>query len=396
MRIAIAVGGFTGGEANELRKKIGAWSIKDDKELRPWLDRLAAGMRRNGLSEEFIAMLLGQMKGFAEYGFPESHAASFAFLAYASCYVKCHYPAAFFCGLLNSQPMGFYSCHALISTAQREGVTVRPISIHHSDWDHTLERQPDGNHRLRLGFRLMAGLRQDVVASMVAARQALPAGRFHSLEQLCSEVRMFRHELTVLAAADVFQDLGVSRKDALWFAQKAPLAELLEDADPAVAFSDEAPLERVQQDFAAFGTSLYRHPAGLLKEGTWPYDIPVSALTLADRMNQQEPGRSVYVFGLILVRQAPPSAKGMVFLTLEDEQGLINLALTPQVYRKFHALVDNQSFLCVRAKVQRVAESHSLLVSRVFPADGPHARVHELKPKEPQEGSHWVTPRNYH
>ena len=138
MRIAIAVGNFSGGEANELRKNIGAWGVKDfDRDLFPLLQKLEKGMQENGIKPEFAEQILGQMRGFAEYGFPESHAVSFSLIAYASCYLKCHYPAAFYISVLNSQPMGFYSEHALLQAARREGIKLLPISLELSDWDHS-------------------------------------------------------------------------------------------------------------------------------------------------------------------------------------------------------------------------------------------------------------------
>ncbi len=145
---------FTAGEANELRKKIGAWGIKDfNRDLEPLLNKLEQGMRDNGVKPEFAEQILGQMKGFAEYGFPESHAVSFSLIAYASCYLKCHYPAAFYISVLNSQPMGFYSPHALLQAARREGIELLPLSLRHSHWDHCLEKpSPEGVYAIRLGF----------------------------------------------------------------------------------------------------------------------------------------------------------------------------------------------------------------------------------------------------
>lgn len=381
MRIAITVGGFTGGEANELRKSIGAWSIKSDKELGPWLEKLAEGMRKNGLKEEFVQSTVAQMKGFSDYGFPESHAVSFAHLAYASCYLKCHYPAAFFCSVLNSQPMGFYSPHALIEAAKRDKVVIKPISISYSFWDHTLEKPlPEENSKkyvLRLGFRLIHGIRRSGVEKILLARKFLE-GSFSSMEHFCQNVSLYRHDFTALAFADLFRELSLSRKEALWFAEKAPICDFLEDVEESVSFSNESDQERVEKDFAAFGTSLYCHPAKLVKR-SWQYEIPLKAITISEEIIKKSRGANIYIFGMVLVRQAPPSAKGMVFLTLEDEKGFINLAMAPPVYKKYHQLVDGRSFILARAKVQKNNESHSLLVINVYAPKESSAKVYDLE-----------------
>jgi error-prone DNA polymerase len=366
MRIAIAVGNFSPGEANELRKKIGAWGIKDfDRDLDPLLVKLERGMRENGIAGEFAAQILAQMQGFAEYGFPESHAVSFALIAYASCYLKCHYPAAFYISVLNSQPMGFYSPHALLQAARREGIHILPISLRHSAWDHRLERETGcGDYAIRLGFRLVRGLAESSAGRIVRFRDAT-SGRL-DFRQLAHDCELRRDEVSALAAAGVFRELGASRSDALWRAEAAPCKPLLDAPDDAIDWPVESRLESIRKDFRAFRTSLGEHPATVIRRSQWPYPVKADKFVSAGELGALRTDVDVFVFGMVLVKQSPGSAKGMVFVTLEDETGFINLAFTPQVYTRYYRLVDQQPFLCVVGRLQRVNESHSVLVKRVF------------------------------
>ena len=368
MRIAIAVGNFTPGEANELRKKIGAWGIKDfNRDLLPLLQKLETGMQENGIKPEFAEQILGQMKGFAEYGFPESHAVSFSLIAYASCYLKCHYPAAFYISVLNSQPMGFYSPHALLQSAKREGVALLPLSLNHSHWDHALEK-PVGkaDYAIRLGFRLVNGLPQASVEAFLQVRLRL--GRWDSFEHFVSSNQLARDDLTALAASDVFNELGRDRSDAIWKAEAAPFYPMLDDQEKSISWKAEQSLERIQKDFKAFKTSLADHPVAVIKQQQWPFEVALEKFSLSSDLNALDADTDVFVFGMVLVKQSPGSAKGMVFVTLEDEKGFFNLAFTPQVYTRFYRAIDHQPYLCIVGKLQRVNESHSILVKRVFDA----------------------------
>lgn len=366
MRIAIAVGNFSAGEADELRKKIGAWGVKDfNRDLIPLLSKLEQGMQRNGIKKEFAEQILGQMKGFAEYGFPESHAVSFSLIAYASCYLKCHYPAAFYISVLNSQPMGFYSPHALLQSAKREGISILPLSLEYSNWDHQLEK--DAKRRklaIRLGFRLVNGLSESTVDKIIDCRRSDQS--INSLEQFSKEGDFARDELTALANSNVFSEFVESRSQALWAAEAAPFNPMLDDQEALFCWPVESPMERIQKDFRAFKTSLANHPATVIKSEQWPYSVSVEKFIASAQLNQLAADTDVFVFGMVLIKQSPGSAKGMVFVTLEDEQGFINLAFTPQVYTRFYREVDQQAFLAVVGKLQRVGESHSILVKRVF------------------------------
>ena len=369
MRIAIAVGNFTAGEANELRKKIGAWGVKDfNRDLNPILKKLDQGMKQNGIAPEFAEQILGQMKGFAEYGFPESHAVSFSLIAYASCYLKCHYPAAFYISVLNSQPMGFYSPHALLQSARREGIRILPLCLNRSNWDHQLEKTArQSDYAIRLGFRLVNGLSKSSVDKLMKIR--LQTKGWDSYEAFVSSTHLPRDDMTSLAATDIFKRLQNTRSDALWQAEAAPYQAMVDFQEDDIHWPKEQSLERIQKDFRAFKTSLANHPVAVIKAQQWPYLLDVKKLSVSNALVDIKADTDVFVFGMVLVKQSPGSAKGMVFVTLEDEEGFFNLAFTPQIYTRFYRQVDQQPYLCVVGKLQRVNESHSILVKRVFIAE---------------------------
>ncbi len=399
MRIAIAVGNFTAGEANELRKKIGSWGIKDfNRDLNPLLEKLEKGMHENNVKPEFAEQILGQMKGFAEYGFPESHAVSFSLIAYASCYLKCHFPAAFYISVLNSQPMGFYSPHALLQSARREGIKLLPISINHSLWDHQLEKTgPRKDYAIRLGFRLVKGLAESAVEKIIRHRSRSEG--WQNFEHFTHGCGLSRDEITALAATDLFSHFGDSRSDALWKSEAAPYKPMLDHIDDRIDWKPEATLEAIQKDFRAFKTSLKKHPAEVMRLQQWPYPVAVEKFTIARRLNELPPDIDVFTFGMVLVKQSPGSAKGMVFVTLEDESGFINLAFTPQVYTRFYRQVDQQPFLSVVGKLQRVNESHSILVKRVFDYHSVASLLplrREDDPTAPDASIELIKPRAFH
>ncbi len=402
MRIAIAVGDFTPGEANELRRHMGAWTIKGN--IGPWLTRLAAGMRKNGISEKFVEVILQQMRGFAEYGFPESHSASFAIIAYASSWLKCHYPAAFFMSVLNSQPMGFYSPLALVQAARRCGVEVRAVCVLKSGWEHHLELVTPGDpasgrppvYAIRLGLCLVRGLRESAGRSLLAARPASrPASNdggdgagWENILQVFSvaaERGVFRSDLASLAAADAFAAFGVTRKDAFWMAEAAPHIGLMEDVEERHEFAPESSMERVQHDLHATSVTLGEHPSAIVRSEYWCFDVPVAKLIPSNRLESLRPNAQVTVFGMVLVRQSPPSAKGMVFYTLEDEHGYINLAFTPQVYERFEKVLARQAFICVSGKLQGEKQGNSILVQKVHEPRVPEGDVVPLPRTEAQE-----------
>ena len=366
MRIAMEVGGFSGGEANELRKHMGAFQMKGN--INPWLERLADGMKKNGISEEFAQSILSQMRGFADYGFPESHSVSFALIAYASAYLKCHYPAAFFASVLNSQPMGFYQPHVLVETAKRLGIRILPVCVQHSIWDTTLENiAPVGKppvYGMRLGLRLISGLRSAAGDKIARIRQEA-GGLFVDWSDFSGRVRLFRPDLTALAAAGALSSFGLERKAAIWLAEAAPFYPVLEEVEDPIHWEPESRLECAERDFMGFSTTLGAHPTRIIREEHWCYTVPRTRLVAAKGLRELPTSRAIDVFGMVLVRQSPGSARGMVFVTMEDETGFINLVFTPPTYKKFYLLIERQSFLCVQGNLQRQGDTHSVLVQIV-------------------------------
>ncbi len=401
MRIAIAVGNFTAGEANQLRQNIGAWGIKDfDRDLNPLLVKLEQGMQENGIKAEFAEQILGQMRGFAEYGFPESHAVSFSLIAYASCFLKCHYPAAFYIAVLNSQPMGFYSPHALLQSARREGIKLLPISLKESNWDHQLEEASAATDlAIRLGFRLIKGLTEASVEAIIASREV--TGGWQSFAEFCQAVPLSRDQVTLLAASNLFEADEVPRSQAIWQAEAVPFKPMLDHCDDSIDWQAESPLDAAQKDFEAFKTTLGPHPVSIIKQQQWPYEVAREKFHAASALIGLPANIDVFAFGMVLVKQSPGTAKGMVFVTLEDETGFFNLAFTPQVYKRFHRQVNEQAFLCVVGQLQRVNESHSILAKRVFDISQ-NARLLSLKPLpasatlSPEVGKELIKPRAFH
>ncbi len=371
MRLAIALGDFTPGEADGLRKQIGAWNSKSfDRNLDGHLNKLLSGMKRRGIKQSFIDQTVEHMKGFAHYGFPESHSISFAFIAYASCYLKCHYPAVFYTSILNSQPMGFYSPHALLQSAKRDGVEVLPISVNHSYWDHTLEKieeasaQKPARYAIRMGFRLIMNVSKKAMEKLTKEREE--RGVWSDFESFAKNTSLFRDEYTALAASNAFACLGLDRFEALWRAEAVPFKELLDVEERKLKWRELNSLETAQLDFQSTGVSVEIHPVEQLRERFWCYGLKKEALTLSRDLTDASAKKPVSVFGLVLVRQAPPSAKGMVFYTLEDETGFLNLALSPQVYHKFSETLDRSGFLCVTGQLQKAGVNYcSILVSEV-------------------------------
>ncbi len=383
MRIAMAVGGFTGGEADQLRKHIGSWNIKFERHLHPLLDRLASGMKRNGIAQEFITGIIAQLQGFAHYGFPESHALSFAWLAYASSYLKCKYPAAFFTAVLNSQPMGFYAPHALLQAAKKQAVPLLPTCVQSSDWDHLLEATlaSETNSKvvgIRLGMCLIKGLSEKGAKALIDGRREA-GGSWQSLPHLLSRLKLTRDDVTALAAADALRSFGLSRREALWWAEKVPVSTLLEDEEAQTLWPEESPWVRARLDFAAYQSSLGEHPCRILQREHWYYEIAANTLIPAQNLTDIPDQSLVQVFGMVLSRQAPPTAKGVMFMTMEDATGMLNLVFMPDFYLRCHKSIDGQGFLCVKGILQRNGENHSILVRAVFPYDRKRFQVYKLE-----------------
>ncbi|MEE2981566.1 MAG: error-prone DNA polymerase, partial [Pseudomonadota bacterium] len=358
MRIAVVAAGFSPGEADTLRRAMAAWR-------RPGLidgfqDKLIDGMVANGYSHDFAGRCFKQILGFGEYGFPESHAASFALLVYVSAWLKCHYPAAFTCALLNSQPMGFYAPAQLVRDARDHGVPVRPVDVNHSDWDCTLEAGDDtGEVALRLGLRQIKDLKKAHGERLMAARGT----GYGDVAALARRASLGRPVLERLARADGFRSLGLDRRQAAWAVKGLdgdPLP-LFAVAPPPVSQSGAVPSpvakirlptmglgEHVAEDYATTRLSLKRHPVAFLRD-----ELAAEGVTVAADLARVDPGARVTVAGLVTIRQRPSTAKGIIFVTLEDETGVINLVVRPPVFERHRRALLAAVLLGASGRVER-------------------------------------------
>ncbi|HET8730905.1 MAG TPA: error-prone DNA polymerase [Moraxellaceae bacterium] len=333
IKMAMVAAGFTGGEADQLRRAMASW--KTQGTLHRFEHKLKSGMTARGYDPAYAERLWQQMQGFGEYGFPESHAASFALLVYVSAWLKCHHPAAFCCGLLNSLPMGFYSPSQLVQDVARHGIEVRPVRVEHSQWDHTLERMRGGGLALRLGFRIIAGFSEAAAMRVVAARET---GRLRTLQDLAERARLSKRDLDALISADALLALSGHRPQTQWSAAAlAPAAPLLSaiERDDAVCLDDgierPAPGEvaEVLDDYRATGLSLKQHPMSLLR-AIPPFPRCTRAADLVHLRN----GQFVRVAGVVTGRQRPGTAQGIIFMTLEDETGSLNVVVKPALQER--------------------------------------------------------------
>jgi error-prone DNA polymerase len=352
LRMAMTVASFSGAEAEELRRAVGMRrSMQRMKDLE---GRLRDGMTRNNIGPEAQDNIVQGISSFAMYGFPESHAASFALIAYASAYLKVHYLAAFTCGLLNNQPMGFYSPAVLIKDAQRHGLRVRPICVQHSDWLCTLEPEPDGAFSLRVGLNYVKGLRQSSAETLIAARIRCTA--FASVDALAQQVpELNRKELVALARVGALNSLGAveHRRDALWQVEQAgrPVGPLLREAAPTRAVSN--PLqrmttdERLAADYAGTGITTGPHPMTYQRTA-----LRAKGILSARELEACVTNQFVRIAGCIIARQRPGTAKGFVFLSMEDETGIANIILTPDVFEQNRLVVTRNRFLQIQGKLQ--------------------------------------------
>ncbi|MGN7984796.1 error-prone DNA polymerase [Burkholderia sp. 22313] len=332
MQIAMIAAGFTPGEADELRRAMAAWKRKGN--LEKYHRKIVDGMRERDYPPDFAEQIFEQIKGFGDYGFPESHAASFAKLAYASSWLKCHEPAIFLAALLNSQPMGFYPPSQLVQDAKRHGVQVLPIDVTQSTWEASLEALPDqppphGQPAVRLGLSLVRGLGEAAARRIEAARTA--AGPFDNVDTLARRAQLERRDLEALAAANALATLAGHRRDALWQAvAAAPERDLLATATideaekPALGAPSEA--DDILADYHTTGLTLNRHPVALLRPA-----LRARRLSSAAELHDRPDGRLARACGLVTARQMPGTAKGVMFMTLEDETGCVNLIVRPEL-----------------------------------------------------------------
>jgi error-prone DNA polymerase len=459
LRIAMVAAGFTGGQAEELRRALG---FKRSRERMKQVEvKLRAGMARNGITGPAADQIVLSITSFALYGFPESHSASFALLVYASAYLKAHYPAAFYAALLNNQPMGFYHPATLVKDAQRRGVRFAPVDVQHSDWPCTV--QADG--AVRLGLRYVAGLRAQVGQRIAGSRQPAagsgksttvsgplsaascqlaatvcpkcrcddpsmlevvtdargasgfcnncahdwplgaagrlsgsPAGRFRSIEDLVARTGINREELTVLAEIGALSAFGHTRREALWQVERAvrPTGELFEEGvqscdlaklesceviassgstshDRTIAKSqdDECPLppmsaiERVVADYEGTGLTIGPHPMSMRRA-----EMSLRGALRASDLPRQRHGRRVRVAGAVITRQRPGTAKGFVFLTLEDETGIANIIIRPDLFAEQRLTIINEPFLLVEGILQNQEGVTSVRAERMAGVGG--------------------------
>ena len=350
IRLAMVAAGFSGGEADQLRRAMASWGKNTERnnELLGFKQKLIDGMQAKGYDLDFAERLFRQIQGFGIYGFPESHSASFALLAYVSAWLKCHYPAAFYCALLNSQPMGFYSVSQLVQDAQRHQITVLPVDVLHSQWDHLLEGDIV-NPTVRLGFRLIKGF------SLHAAYKITHSNRqFHSIAQLSRDTLLSRADLSLLSSAGALNSLADNRRQAHWQALAIDNNALFLQPSDLQPEQDSANLQTPSEtdnlyaDYRHTGLSLGRHPMALLRE-----QLPIfrqckrhtDLATLGHR-------RFVRIAGLVTGKQRPGTASGVVFLTLEDETGNSNVVVWQAVQKNCRQALLKAQLLMVKGVIE--------------------------------------------
>jgi error-prone DNA polymerase len=403
LRMAMIAAGFTGGEAEELRRAFGF--KRSEARMKEIEKKLRAGMIRTGIAKEAQEMIVKSITSFALYGFPESHAASFALLAYASAYLKCHYLAAFAAAMLNNQPMGFYSPATIVKDAQRHGLRVKPLDVAHSDWKCTLERDRE-NWVVRLGLRYAKGLREEPAQAIVAERSIRA---FTSIEELKRRVPMLQKaELITLAeigAMNFFRQPATPeasgdaeagekkrrrfhRRDALWQVERVarPAGPLLDDPQEAPVNEEEIPgslpllppdtsplspmtdAERLVADFRGTGMTVGPHPMCYCRAA-----MTALGVRRADELEHLPNGIRLRIAGAIIARQRPGTAKGFVFLSVEDETGIANAIISPDVFAENRVTIVSHPFLLIEGRLQHQDNVISVKVDSVEPLRIPAA-----------------------
>ncbi len=372
MKVAIVCAGFTAGEADALRRSMATFKFTGG--VSKFKGKLVQGMVKNGYTEEFAEKTFSQLEGFGSYGFPESHAASFALIAYASSYLKCHYPDVFCAALINAQPMGFYAPAQIVTDARAHGVAIRPVCINRSRWDCTLEEiEGTARHAVRLGMRLVKGLPEQDAAKIAVARGDEP---FVSIDDMWRRAGVSSAFLVKLAEADAFRPaLKLERRDALW-AIKAlrdeplPLfvaaadrerAVIAEQQEPEVALRQMTEGANVVEDYGHTGVTLRAHPVSFLRDDLTRRNI----VTCAEATSARD-GRWLMTAGLVLVRQKPGSAKGVMFMTIEDETGVANVVVWPSLFEKQRRIVLGSAMMAINGKIQREGGVVHLVAQRMF------------------------------
>lgn len=380
MRVAIECAGFTAGEADQLRRAMATFKFTGG--VSHFRDKLVNGMVERGYSEEFALNTFTQLEGFGSYGFPESHAASFALIAYASSWMKCHHPEVFCAAILNSLPMGFYASAQLVADAEKHGVEVRPVDVNHSTWDCTLENKSNGTLAVRLGMNVIKGMRNEDGAKLSGARFA----PFTSMEDLQRRTGLGVGALEKLAEADAYRSIGLNRRDAVWAIRKLrdeplPLFVAADERDGKI--SDEVSEEEfalkpmpagreVVEDYESTGLSLKAHPLSFLRAALSRRNV-----VTAEDIKSIRNGRKIKVAGIVLVRQRPGSAKGVLFITLEDETGSMNLIVWPKLFDKYRRTILGSGMLGCEGRIQREGDVIHIIATRLVDLSGTLAKVGE-------------------
>lgn len=361
MKIAIVAAGFTAAEADELRRSMATFKAKG--LVTKFEEKLTKGMMERGYQMEYAQRVFKQLEGFGSYGFPESHAASFALLVYVSSWLKCFYPDVFCCAILNSMPMGFYQPAQLIGDAIKHGVEVKPVDINHSFWDNKLEEKSGKYCILRLGFRQVKGLRNEDVAILVENRKQ----SYNSINAL-RDIAMPEAALEKLADADAFRSIGLDRRQALWEVSTKDRPEAMFAGQPSsdatgenISLPTMSASEHVVQDYAATSLSLKAHPVSFVRE-----KLDQLRITPTNQLAALKDGAVVKVAGLVLVRQRPGTAKGICFMTIEDETGFANLVIFEKLFDQFRKEILQSRLIMVEGKVQIEGEVIHVIVKYCY------------------------------
>ena len=389
MKIAIVAAGFTPAEADGLRRAMA--TFRRMGTIQQYREKMIRGMIARGYEEDFANRCFKQIEGFGDYGFPESHAASFALLVYVSAWIKYHHPAIFACSLLNSQPMGFYAPAQIVGDARKHGVKIYPPDVNYSHWNSTIEITAEGLDALRLGLRQIKGFREDFADQLIAARKIGNGRPFFDIDDFARRSNLPKSVLEQLADADAFQSINLSRRQALWSTQRinsnqAPL--FIESGEGIVEQKVHLPSmglgEEVSHDYRTIHLSLKDHPLSLLR------NLMTSMRAIsAKRLSKIENGGVVSVSGLVISRQRPGTASGVIFATLEDETGSANVIIWPSVFEKYRKETLVSKLLLVRGELQRegfvihIIARHLIdMTSKLYELATPH-KNNAQKPQYP-------------
>jgi error-prone DNA polymerase len=358
MKIAIVAAGFTPAEADELRRSMATFKSKG--LVTQFEEKLIKGMTDRGYTLDYAQRVFRQLEGFGSYGFPESHAASFASLVYVSSWLKCYYPDVFACALLNSMPMGFYQPAQIVIDAQNHGVEVRQVDINHSDWDYTLEKTEGKYHALRLGFRQVKGVRENDIAILTSKRTS----RYNSVDDL-RKAGVPENALEKLADADAFRSVGLDRRQALWEVSTKDRNIVLFEGVPIAEKNIELPLmktsEHVVHDYATTSLSLKAHPVSFVRE-----KLTMLHITSTKDLAKKKDGDYVKVSGLVLVRQRPGTASGICFMTIEDETGHANVVIFEKLFEEFRKEVLHSRLIMIEGRLQIEGEVIHVIAQRIY------------------------------